>query len=344
VLDTKGSIGAVQTAMQSIHAATAVDVPWLRSGEALTAIRAHLDDAAAGFASAADIARSDAGGAASLLDEMATTVRGTSGRLDGRRGVDAVHDRAALLDPIADDVVDNLEFIGRQQGTDRMRELLGASYDDMSPDDWRALAELAARDEATRPAGLQFTKSSIADHLARVADNLEQGRPLNEKWGGWSILNKLRAEARYPTREDAIPRVREITRKAHADVTRQDLHDLDGIMQLPEARRPAPMNQWPISNAAHAAELRGSGAPINAKWWKNFDHVGDRYRWFDQPTALEGARSAVRDSVEEMTDGDWRTLAAIADLPSNSQALLVQRMRRGQRAFVVGHAPQVVQH
>jgi hypothetical protein len=324
MLDAKGALGAVDAATRALTAARAVDVPWVFAGKSLGRIRGHLDEAATAFERGAELTRSDAAEAAKLLDSAAAATREASAAAQSRFGVRLLGEQVQAISTSAGEAARQVRIADRRQATRWMRSHLATSYDAMTPDKWRRLAAIAGRPVATRPAGLQFSNGgSMRDHLRQIADLVEGGKPLNREWGGWRILNKLRAEGRYANTREATDHLREILHRPNVELTRADLHDLDGLLQLPAAKRPAALAGISHSKVASAAELRARGGRIKGDWnfFQQLDGARLRLEFPDRISSTRRSAEVLRGSYDEMSPDDWRELARIASLPEATRPL-----------------------
>jgi hypothetical protein len=208
-------------------------------------------------------------------------------------------------------------------------EALGAAYDEMDPARWRTLADLSMLPAEKRPALLvNADGSAMTNDLRTVATNLEAGTAVNQKWQGWRRLNALRADATISSREQADARLAELLERDQSELTRQDLHDLDGLLQLDDTRRPALLNGATLTSVAEAAELRGMAKPINDTWdgWNLLSGIRAAAHWPTRESAQEAAVSLLGHSYEDMTPAAWRQLADMSTLPADLRPeLLVKR-------------------
>jgi hypothetical protein len=318
MLDTSGATRAVRLALRSLDAAAAVEVPWLRgSGEALATVRSHLDTASTHLEQAAGFVRNDASDAAELLDQAATLTRETSAAAQSRFGVRNLGERVTEAKELVKQHTPKVQAVQHRQAAEELVATLGRSYDEMTPASWTRLAELAELPAHARPEGLAFASgTSMPEHLRQVAGLIEGGKPIKADWNGWSILNKLRAEAQFADRPAAVKRLREIAYKPRAELTRQDLHDLDGLLQLPENVRPAAIRHASSISTAVAAELRGARLKINPEW--------------DGWAIHEAATLDVRLPTDPAERAEWvraQLLQRVAGKPADSMLGTLLRLR-----------------
>lgn len=231
---------------------------------------------------------------------VTSTVRAATAIVDdvGRRGADA-----AMSLPTVEETTRIAHGIVRN------------STDLPSVADLRTLSRLADLPYGHRPYALTAHHGPASWVFDEAINQIGRGEAVRNSWDGWRILNRLRGEAWYPTREAAVARIDELARVPDAHITAADLHDLDGIRQLRRHLRPTELDHTvSVAEAAAAMGRRTGRAGEFSNVAEQLERIRLPLRWPTRDAATAEMFDIVRYATVDPYGVDTRSFRMLTSL------------------------------
>ena len=287
-------------------------------GDALQAVRNHLDCSASTLERFAESARSIDAALGATFVELADRIRTAAPLADARTGASLLRTRLDGLDATLSSALDRVRvartdarFPTAEAADERLRELAAAGPAAMTRQTWFELADIARLTGERRP---QLMDDRFRSHAEFAGQLVDRGVDPMVNEAVTNTLNAWRAPLAFPDRAATTERLRELARVPATELTRSDLFDLHAMSKLPEDLRPELLGAVPLDDALHAARTDGRlrKASDTAARLRGIEATNV---WTTREDAIRETLATIGAGPSEMTADRMELLASLSELP-----------------------------